>query len=302
MMQLIVLGSGAGGPFQGRNYTAQVLKSGPETFIIDCGEGTQHQLYHHRVKYDGVAQIFISHLHGDHVYGLMGLVTSFCLKRRTDPLTIYGPAGLRELVETVSRISGVWYPYELSVVEVDTTVHAKIFESKHTEVWTIPLQHRTLCTGWLFKEKPRAANILPEKIEEYQIPFKAIPAIKNGGDFTLPDGTVVPHEELTIPAKVPRSFAFCSDTAPSDEVVRCVTGVSVLYHEATFTNEHQEEAAYSGHSTAEQAADIARQAGAEKLLLGHISARYRDAEQHLLEAKAVFEPVEIVTEGGEYEV
>lgn len=301
-MQLIVLGSGAGGPFQGRNYTAQLLKVENQVFLIDCGEGTQHQLYWHRVRFDHVQQIFISHMHGDHVFGLMGLLTSFCLKKRTLPLTVYGPAGLAELVETTARVAGVKFPYELSVQEVDTTVVAKVYESDNVEVSTIPLDHRTLCTGWLFREKPRPDNMRPEKIEEYAIPYQQIPAIKSGGGFTLPDGRIIPHEELTIPAETPKSFAFCSDTAPSEVVIAAVKGVNCLYHEATFTNEQEAEAAFSGHSTAAQAAWVAREAGVGLLLMGHFSARYRDTSVHLEEARSVFLKSNVVEEGRAYEI
>jgi ribonuclease Z len=296
-MQLTVLGSGAGGPFQGRNYTAHLLKHHHETFLIDCGEGTQHQLYRYGLRHDNMKQIFITHLHGDHVFGLMGLITSFCLKKRTDPLTIYGPTGLAEWIATNSRLAGVHYPYEVQVVEVDTTSHAKIFESKLTEVWTIPLQHRTACSGWLFRAKPKHPNMRPEAILQYGIPYTAIPDIKAGGDYTLPDGQVIPHHELTTPPAPPISYAFCSDTLPNPTVAECVQGATLLYHEATFTNQHQAEAAYSGHSTAEQAAEIARTAQVGQLLIGHFSARYSDTAQHLLEARAIFPNTEAVEEG-----
>ncbi len=301
-MQLTVLGSGAGGPFQGRNYTAQILKNGSETYLMDCGEGTQQQLYHHKVRYDGIQQIFISHLHGDHIFGLMGLLTSFCLKKRTDALTLFGPEGLEEMIVTTSRLAGVRYPYPLLFEAVDTTVHQKVFESKLLEVWTVPLEHRTLCAGWLFREHPRQPNILADMIEAHEIPYTAIRDIKAGGDFTKPDGTVVPHHELTTPPPKPRSFAFCSDTKMSETVIECVKGVDVLYHEATFTNEHTEEAEISGHSTAAQAAEVAARAGVGKLLIGHISARYKDETGHLAEARAVFAPTEFVVEGDTYEV
>ncbi len=301
-MQLTVLGSGAGGPFQGRNYTAQILKTGGETYLIDCGEGTQHQLYHHKVRYDGLQQIFISHLHGDHVFGLMGLLTSFCLKKRTDALTLFGPEGLEEMVMTTSRLAGVRYPYPLLFETVDTTVHQKVFESPLLEIWTVPLHHRTLCTGWLFRERPRQPNMRPDMIEVHQIPYTAIRAIKAGGDFAKPDGTVVPYQALTTPPPAPRSFAFCSDTALSETVIQCVQGVNLLYHEATFTNEHTAEAEFSGHSTAAQAAEVAARAGVGKLLMGHISARYKDETEHLTEAQAVFASTDFVVEGGIYEV
>ena len=301
-MQVIILGSAAGGPFQGRNYTAQLLKSANEVYLIDCGEGTQHQLFRSKTRYFGINQIFISHLHGDHVFGLMGLLTSFCLKGRTDRMEIFGPEGLRELIETTARITGVRFPYEVVVHEVDTTVSAQVFESKSVEVWTIPLNHRTLCTGWLFKQKSRLPKMRIDKIEEYQIPHLQIKAIKEGADLHLSDGTVVPHSELTTLPPNPVSYAFCSDTAPSADVVAAVKDVTVLYHEATFTEEHAEEAAYSGHSTASQAARVALEAGAGKLLLGHFSSRYKELDQHLIEARAVFSESYLVEEGENYAI
>ena len=301
-MQVIILGSAAGGPFQGRNYTAQLLKSANEVYLIDCGEGTQHQLFRSKTRYFGINQIFISHLHGDHVFGLMGLLTSFCLKGRTDRMEIFGPEGLRELIETTARITGVRFPYEVVVHEVDTTVSAQVFESKSVEVWTIPLNHRTLCTGWLFKQKSRLPKMRIDKIEEYQIPHLQIKAIKEGADLHLSDGTVVPHSELTTLPPNPVSYAFCSDTAPSADVVAAVKDVTVLYHEATFTEEHAEEAEYSGHSTAGQAARVALEAGAGKLLLGHFSSRYKELDQHLIEARAVFSESYLVEEGENYAI
>ena len=301
-MQVIILGSAAGGPFQGRNYTAQLLKSANEVYLIDCGEGTQHQLFRSKTRYFGINQIFISHLHGDHVFGLMGLLTSFCLKGRTDRMEIFGPEGLRELIETTARITGVRFPYEVVVHEVDTTVSAQVFESKSVEVWTIPLNHRTLCTGWLFKQKSRLPKMRIDKIEEYQIPHLQIKAIKEGADLHLSDGTVVPHSELTTLPPNPVSYAFCSDTAPSADVVAAVKDVTVLYHEATFTEEHAEEAEYSGHSTAGQAARVALEAGAGKLLLGHFSSRYKELDQHLIEARAVFPESYLVEEGENYAI
>lgn len=299
-MQVTILGNGAGGPFQGRHYTAQVLRIENQTFLIDCGEGTQMQLYQHRVRHDRIRQIFISHLHGDHVFGLIGLLTSFCLKQRSAKLEVFSPPGLQELVETSSRLCGIRYPYPLVFQEVDAAVSAKIFENKAVEVWTVPLHHRTACTGWLFREKPHLRNIRKEKIEEYAIPYQSIPGIKAGGGYVLPDGREVSNDELTTPPRRPYAYAFCSDTTPSDVVVEAVRGVDLLYHEATFTEEHREEAAISFHSTAAQAADIARRAGVGKLLLGHFSARYKNEEQHLAEARMLFPETYATVEGMTY--
>lgn len=301
-MILTVLGNGAGGPFHGRHYTAQVLQVENQYFLIDCGEGTQMQIFKYRVKADRIRHMFISHLHGDHIFGLIGLLTSWCLKRRTETLYIYSPPGLQELVATTAKVCGIVFPYQIEFTEVDAGVHQKVFENSLVEVWTIPLQHRTPTSGWLFREKQRPNNILKEKIEEYDIHYNLIPGIKAGQDLSLPDGRIVPNAELTIPATPPRSYAFCSDTAPSDEVVEAVKGVDLLYHEATFTEEHIEEAAIAYHSTAAQAAEIAKRAGVRHLLIGHISGRYENVDQHLVEARAVFEKTDMAQEGFPWEV
>ncbi len=301
-MQLTILGNGAGGPFQGRNYTAQVLQVENHYFLIDCGEGAQHQLYRYRIPYDRINCIFISHLHGDHVFGLIGLLTSYCLKQRSRKLVIYSPPGLQEMIETIARLSGVIFPYLIEFQEVETSIVSIVFENKQLEVSTIPLNHRSACTGWLFREKPRPRNIRKEKIEEYDIAFPLIPGIKAGADLTLPDGRIIPNAELTQPPKPPKAYAFCSDTAPSETVALAVQGVDLLYHEATFIEENVEEARISFHSTAKQAAMIARAATVKKLLLGHFSGRYTDVDQHLAEAFAVFEATEASKEGGVYVV
>ena len=301
-MQVTILGSGAGGPFQGRHYTAQVVQVEHHYFLVDCGEGAQQQMYRYRVPADRFQQIFISHLHGDHVFGLIGLLTSFCLKRRTEKLDIFSPPGLREMIEQTALSCGILFPYSIEFREVDASQHRMVFENRHLEVWSVPLHHRTACCGWLFREKPRPRNIRKDKIEEYQIPVALIPGIKAGADLSLPDGQVIAHEELTRPLRPPRTYAFCSDTAPHAQVIEAVRGVDLLYHEATFTEEHLEEAALSFHSTAAQAAEVARLAGVKKLLMGHFSGRYSNTDQHLAEARNVFAESYVVEEGGIYPV
>ncbi|MBK6993544.1 MAG: ribonuclease Z [Lewinellaceae bacterium] len=301
-MQLTILGNSSGGPFHGRHYTAQVLQVENQTYLIDCGEGTQMQIFKYRIKVDACKQIFISHLHGDHVFGLIGLITNWSHRKRSEPLHIFSPPGLQELIETTIRVCGIRLSYVIEFQEVDATISAKVFETPKLEVWTIPLHHRSPTSGWLFREKPKPRNIRPEKIEEYSIPFVAIPAIKAGGDFELPDGSRVPNAELTLDPPSPVSYAFCSDTAFSEPVAEIVRGVDLLYHEATFINENAQEAVISFHSTAAQAAEIARRAGVKRLILGHISGRYADTAQHLIEARAVFEQVEIAEEGKKWDV
>ncbi|MFN0176281.1 MAG: ribonuclease Z [Saprospiraceae bacterium] len=301
-MQLTILGNSSGGPFHGRHYTAQVLQVDNQVFLIDCGEGTQMQIFKYRVKVDTCKQIFISHLHGDHVFGLIGLITNWSHKKRTETLHIFSPPGLQELIETTIRVCGVRLSFEIEFHVVDASISAKVFETPKVEVWTIPLHHRSPTSGWLFREKPKPRNIRPEKIEEYGIPFGAIPAIKAGADFELPDGRLVPNAALTLDPHPQASYAFCSDTAFSESVAEIVRGVDLLYHEATFTNENAQEAETFFHATAAQAAEIARRAGVKRLILGHISGRYPDTAQHLAEARAVFENVEIAVEGGRWEM
>ncbi len=296
-MQITILGNGSGGPFSGRHYTAHLLQIENQLFLVDCGEGTQMQMYAYRTKQDSIRHIFITHLHGDHVFGLIGLITGWCLKKRSEALTIFSPPGLRELLETTIRVCGIRLSYPIDYQEVDAQVVQVVFENEKLEVSTIPLNHRSLCCGWLFREKPLLRNIISEKISEYQIHFSLIPGIKAGADLTLPDGRVIPNAELTHPPRPPLSYAFCSDTAFHPPVIDCIKGVDLLYHEATFTDEHSAEAEFSFHSTAAQAAEIARQAGVKRLLLGHFSGRYTDANQHLTEARAVFEATYLAEEG-----
>ncbi len=301
-MRLTILGNAAGGPYHGRPYSAQVLQVDQHLFLIDCGEGTQMQLFERGVRYDRCNQIFISHLHGDHVFGLMGIITNWCLKKRTATLQIFSPPGVRDLVESTCRICGVRVPYPIEFHEVDSEVSTKVFENHKVEVWTIPLVHRIATAGWLFREKTKPRGMRADKIEEYGIHYSLIPGIKEGNDLMLPDGRLVPNTELTTPPPAPLAYAFCSDTAPSMAIAEVIRGVDLLYHEATFTSEHTEEAAVSFHSTAAQAAVIAAQAGVGRLLLGHFSGRYTDTEQLVAEARAVFEKTEAAEPGMQIEV
>lgn len=303
-MNVTILGNGSGGPFHGRHYTAQVLHAGKNQFIVDCGEGAQMQIYRYRVKTDHCLQIFISHLHGDHVFGLLGLVTNWSLKKREAPLTIYSPPGLREILETVIRVCSVRMTYDLIFEEVDATVSCKVFENKRMAVWSIPLNHRNPTCGWMFREQPAPLNIRPEVLDLYDIRhnFEAIRSVKAGNDLALPDGRLIENKQLTLPPAPLRSYAFCSDTLPSDKVAETVAGVDLLYHEATFADDHEEQALISFHSTARQAARVARRAGVRRLLIGHISGRYETAARHLAEAREEFPETYLADEGVRYAV
>ena len=287
--QLTILGSNSAVPAYGRYTTAQVLQVKNRLYLIDCGEGTQTRLTDYNInRRERIGQIFISHLHGDHIFGLPGLLTSFSLNNRKKPLTIYSPAGLQEMIETIFKYSQSHLSYDLKFVVVPTDESVQVFENKDITVKTIPLDHRIPTTGYLFREKKKVQNIRPEKIEEYGIHYSKINAIKAGGDFTTEDGKVIPHEELTKAPTPPRSFAFCSDTTYQESIVPIIKGVDLLYHETTYLDEARDSAAKYGHSTAKEAATIAKMAEVGKLICGHYSSRYPKLDDMEAEAKSVF--------------
>jgi ribonuclease Z len=292
--ELRILGSNAATPAHGRHLSAQVLTIGTESFLIDCGEGTQFQMLKFQVKRNKINHIFISHLHGDHIFGLIGLLMSYDLNGRTNPLHIYSPAGLQAIID-IQLNNEPSFPLQFHVT--DPRVSTVLFENKRVEVRSIPLVHRAPCHGFLFTEKPQQPNMIKEKIAAYQIPYQAIPSIKNGADYTLEDGTVIPHQELTKAAAAARKFAYCSDTMYSEAILPIIKGVDILYHEATFMHDLLPQAEKTMHSTAQQAASIAKQAKVKQLILGHFSSRYDNLEPLLEEAKAVFEASALVEEG-----
>lgn len=287
--ELTLLGTGAALPMPGRFTSAQVLNINESLCLIDCGEGTQMRLTEYQVRRSKIGQIFISHLHGDHFYGLMGLLTSFALNDRTQPLHIFSPAGLEEIIKVMLHYQGSGsIPYPLQFHVVDTTQYQLIFEDHQLEVYSIPLQHRIPTSGYLFREKQRPRNILPEKIELYQIPISEIKKIKAGADFQLPNGEIVLNAALTAEAPQPRAFAYCSDTRYTPEIIPYIKGVDILYHEATFLQTDEAIAHTHAHSTAEQAALLAKAAEVGQLVIGHFSARYKNATLFEQEARAIF--------------
>ncbi len=256
--------------------------------MIDCGEGAQMRLSDFHIPRNKINQLFISHLHGDHIFGLLGLLTSYSLAGRRETFHIYSPPGLEEMVEVSLRVSYSQLSYQIQYHSFDPTEPSLLFETDFLSVHTIPLKHSVPTAGFLFSEKPHLPNFNKEKIEEYNIPVSEIPIIKTGADFITPEGKIVPFEELTFPAPPPRKFAYCSDTVYNPALIDHLTGVDMLYHESTFTEKFRANAEYGMHSTAMDAAKIAQAAGVGMLILGHYSARYPDSVPLLEEARTIF--------------
>ncbi len=299
---LRVLGTSGAVPAYGRFCSAQLLRTETADFLIDCGEGCQMRLQEYGGGQARIHHIFISHLHGDHFYGLPGLLTSWALNDRTEPLTLFSPAGLYRMLDALLDLDRRAFPFPIEFVTLHTTRSDLILETDHLSVHTLPLHHGLPTTGFLFRERPRPANIRPEKIAAYQIPYQAIPAIKAGGDFSLPDGRIVPHAELTRPAAPPRSYAYCSDTRYRPALVPLIQGVDLLYHETTFLHELVDQAEETLHSTALEAARIAAAAEVGRLIMGHYSSRYPRTEVFEQEARPVFPNAHAAADGSLYEV
>lgn len=283
-----ILGCGSALPTMRHYPTSQVLDVRDKLFMIDCGEGAQLQLRKSRLKFSRLNHIFISHLHGDHCFGLPGVVSTFNLLGRTADLHVYSPAGLEKLFAPMLAFFNRQMSYKLVFHEFSAKEPSLLYEDRSVQVSTIPLKHRMPCCGFLFEEKPGLSHIRRDMVDFYQVPVYELNRIKNGADYVTPEGRVVPNSVLTTPAAPPRRYAYCSDTVPLPSVLEQVRGADLLFHEATFSQEHAARARETFHTTAAQAADIALRAGVKRLLIGHFSARYDDEAQLLAEASAVF--------------
>jgi ribonuclease Z len=279
-----------------------VLNVHERFFLIDCGEGTQMQLRKFRFKLGKINHIFISHLHGDHTLGLFGLISTLVLLDRKSKLTIYGPPLLEKIIEDHLEAFEIDLPFPLEYVPLNCGISTMIYEDDRLTVETIPLKHRIPTCGFLFKEKPRQKNILKEKIREFEIPIRERQKIKEGADLTLDSGEVIPNELLTIDPNPPRSFAYCTDTLYNERIIPIVRGVNLLYHEATFMQDMADQAQDNFHSTAHQAAQIAKKAEVGKLILGHFSSRYKDLDPLLQEARDVFNNSFLAEDGSVFHI
>ena len=295
--ELKILGSSSATPSLNRNHTAQVLTIGNQIHLIDCGEGTQMQLMRYKVKHQRICNIFISHLHGDHFFGLFGLLSTMHLQQRTSPLTIYGPPGLDELITLQAKHSNTYFSFKLNFQELNTSVYNQIYEDKFLTVHTLPMQHRVVCCGFLFREKPKLRHLIKAKLPNFLTPPQLV-YLKNGGDILDESGHVlVKNADVTTEPNRRRSYAYCSDTRYKEDIIPYIMGVDLLYHEATFLDNMRERAEYTFHSTAKQAATLALKAQVKRLLIGHFSVRYKDLTPLLTEAKEVFDNTHLAVEG-----
>ncbi len=295
--ELLILGSSAATPTANRNPTAQLLNIAERFFLIDCGEGTQMQMRKYKARFQSVNHIFISHLHGDHFYGLPGFLASMHLLGRKNELTIYGPKELEEIINMIHKHSETYLNYPLNFVYTQNTSKQLIFEDEKVEVYSLPLKHRIATTGYLFKEKPLFRNIDKYKLEKMNVSFAEIHKLKQGLDAIDNNGNSIKNGELTLDPIKQRSYAFCSDTKFFQELSNDIKDVDLLYHESTFLEEKADRAKQTFHSTAKQAAQMAVLANTQKLILGHFSARYGHLEEFLEEAKLIFPNTELAIEG-----
>ena len=287
-MKLTVLGSSSALPASGRYPSAHVLNAHERLFLIDCGEGTQMQLRKCRIKFGKINNIFISHLHGDHIFGLYGLLSTFNLMGRENPVHLFAPENYDLMLNSHLRDFDINLNFKIEFTPLKSKDPVQIYEDKYISVTSFPLKHRIEAFGFLFREKIGDRNIIKEYIEKYKIPVVKIPAIKKGEDFITEDGTVIKNEELTTSPAEPLSYAYCSDTMYFKRLAGFVKGVDLLYHEATFDKAMAALAKTVKHSTTIDAAKTALAANAKSLLIGHFSARYKDINQLVEEARSVF--------------
>lgn len=293
-----ILGCGSALPTTRHNASSQAIKIGNKQFMVDCGEGTQLQLRRYHIHFSFINHIFISHLHGDHCFGLIGLISTFGMLGRTAPLHIYADPKLEELMKPQIDYFCKGMNYPLFFHNIDPTRQQTIYEDNTITVETLPLSHRIPCCGFLFREKPKKRHLIGDVANYYNIPTYMRQSIKDGADFITPEGEVIPNCRLTKEPDPSRSYAYCSDTAPCRFGCGVLDGVDLLYHEATFAESEKERAAQTFHSTARQAAQAAKDAGVKRLLIGHYSSRYDTADVQLDEAREIF-PNTIAAEEGD---
>ncbi|PCJ93241.1 MAG: ribonuclease Z [Flavobacteriaceae bacterium] len=300
-MKIHTLGCYAATPRTMTNPTAQVLEIKNHMFLIDCAEGTQVQLRKHKVKFSRINHIFISHLHGDHFFGLPGLISTFRLLGREKEMHIYGPKGIKEAITLLLKLGDSWTNYHLYFHELISKESELIFEDEKVTVHTIPLTHRVYTNGFLFREKLDDRKLNIKAVEKYGIDKSQYRNIKKGKNVVMDNGDIFPNKKLTFDPPKPKSYAYCSDTAYMPSIVPQIEGVDVLYHESTFLESEKHLAAKTKHATAKEAASIAKEANVGQLLLGHYSTRYKTIDLFKEEAQEIFSNVALADDGKMFE-
>ena len=300
MLSVTILGNNSAIPAHGRNPTSQVLQTQDESYLIDCGEGTQQQLAKYKIKRARINHIFISHLHGDHYFGLIGLLTSMGLLGRTTDLHLHAPSLLQEIIHLQLKAADTILPYKIFFHPLGD--ECQIANDKKITVECIKVNHRIDCWGFIFREKKNPRSIDAEKVKAYEIPAAYFEALQKGADYTNKKGTIIPNEELTTANAAPKSYAYCADTIYDETIVNKVKNVDLLYHEATYLKDLALKAAERFHSTTEQAATIAKKAHVKKLIIGHFSSKYEVLDDFLKEAVEVFPSTELALEGVCYSI
>lgn len=295
MLVLTILGNNSAIPAFGRHPTAQILQTDNDSFLIDCGEGTQTQLTKYKIRRSKITAIFISHLHGDHYFGLIGLITSMSLLGRTQPLNIYGPTALEQIINLQLSVANTTLSFPLYFYSL--TEEKVIFDNNKITIECFRVQHRIECWGFLFNEKKKPRKVDADRARSYEIPEAYFGKLQQGEDYVTKKGTIIPNAEVTVAATKAKRYAYCADTIFDKDLVPKIKEVDVLYHEATYLKDLEERAASRYHSTTHQAATIAKLGDVKKLIIGHFSSKYETVDDFLKEAKEVFENTELGLEG-----
>jgi ribonuclease Z len=295
--EVTILGSSSATPIYNRNPTSQVLNINERLYLVDCSEGTQQQMLRFDVRASRIDHIFISHLHGDHYLGLVGLLSSLHLNGRKKALKLFGPPQLKEIIDLSFKYSETTLQYEIEFTPTDPNKAQTIIANDDVIIETIPLNHRIACTGFLFREKKRLRKLLKDELERIGVPVEQFTALKKGADYTNPEGKVYKNDTLTTDSDEPKTYAYCSDTIYSEQYFEQIKGADLLYHEATFLHNMLDRANETHHTTALQAAQVAVAVGAKKLLIGHFSARYKSLDELLEEAQSIFSNTALAIEG-----
>lgn len=297
---VLILGNASASPTLTRSNTSQLINIDEQYYLMDCGEGTQIKLREHKIKLQRINHIFISHLHGDHYLGLIGLLQTMHLMGREAELTVYCPGNIKEVIDVHLKASESQLRYTINYNTVNHKESELVYENDKIEVLTIPLKHKIPCSGYLFREKKKSRRINPKAIKSNNVPKYQINKLKVGEDYISESGEIIKNSALTLPSLPSFSYAFCSDTKFYEPIAAIIQGVDLLYHEATFIDEHADRAKKTLHSTAKQAAEMATLSNAKRLIIGHFSNRYPDLNVLLTESKSIFKNTELAIQGKEF--